>query len=522
MQGTHTDPFTVGSIIRYNARHFPQASAFIADGEVRSNGALHDRAARLARAYEDAGLQRTDRVAILSRNTIAFFEVYASGWLGGTTIATVNYRLAVPEMAYILNDSLPRILIFEDIFADTVDVLRTLVPHIETYVCIGEAPSWAIGYEAFLEGASRPFPALAARPDDPAVLIYTSGTTGRPKGCIHTHAGLWHMAQIMARQQHAQLHDTFLLVMPMFHLGGLGCGLAHLSLTGTCVVLREFDADTVIHKIEEHRIGLILLAPVMVQMLLDSPLCADADLSSLHTLMYSASPMPSKTLRLGLKRFGSVFMQYFGQTEIIATYLPKAMHRPDGSPEEQALLLSAGIEQPGIRVKVVDDAGREVPTGEAGEIMASSACSAVGYWRNPEATAQTFSNGWTAMGDVGRMDEQGFLYIVDRKKDVIISGGENIYSREVEEAVLLHAAVAEVAVVGQPDERWGESVCAFVRLRPGETASESEIIAHARQQIASYKKPKRVVFIEDLPRLVSGKIDKKALRASLVDPAPPT
>jgi acyl-CoA synthetase (AMP-forming)/AMP-acid ligase II len=252
----------------------------------------------------------------------------------------------------------------------------------------------------------------------------------------------------------------------------------------------------------------------MVQMVLQEPGIENRDFTKLRTVIYSAAPMPSTVLRRGMKVFGPIFVQMLGSSEGSSiTYLPMAQHRPDGTPEEQARLLSTGFPFPTVAIKIIDEDGRECPSGEPGELLLRSPLMFRGYWNNSAATLDAVRDGWYHSGDVGRLDQDGYLYLVDRKKDMIISGGENIYSREVEEALLEHPAVAEVAVIGRPDEAWGESVCAIVVLAQGCSATPDELILHTRSLIAGYKKPKDVLFTKQLPKLVSGKIDKKALRS---------
>jgi acyl-CoA synthetase (AMP-forming)/AMP-acid ligase II len=283
---------------------------------------------------------------------------------------------------------------------------------------------------------------------------------------------------------------------------------------GTNYLYRQFEPDEIIAGIQRHKLTFILLAPTMVQMLLDSPAIENADLTSVRTLMYSAAPMPSTVLRKAIDVFdGCGFVNLFGQTEICMFCLSSEQHRPNGSEQERKQLTSVGQPYPNLQAKILDDDGNECPEGVAGEIVARSGAMFRGYWNNSKATVETLRDGWVHSGDMGRI-ENGFLYLVDRKKDMIISGGENIYSREVEEAVIQHPAISECAVIGQPDPKWGENVCAIVTLKPGASVSEDELIEHCKNLIASYKKPKRVIVVESLPKLVTGKINKLALRAS--------
>jgi acyl-CoA synthetase (AMP-forming)/AMP-acid ligase II len=282
---------------------------------------------------------------------------------------------------------------------------------------------------------------------------------------------------------------------------------------GTAYLYRQFEPREIIEGIEREKLTVLLLAPTMVQMLLDSPGIDEADMSSVRTILYSAAPMPSTVLRRAIDVFdGCGFVNLFGQTEICMFCLSPMQHKPNGTEAERRQLTSVGQPYPNLEAKILDDEGNECPTGVAGEIVARSNAMFRGYWNNSPATMATLRDGWVHTGDMGRIDEDGFLYLVDRKKDMIISGGENIYSREVEEAIIQHPAVSECAVIGLPDPKWGENVCAIITLKDGQRASGPEIIEHTRQLIASYKKPKKVIIVDALPKLVTGKINKVELR----------
>jgi acyl-CoA synthetase (AMP-forming)/AMP-acid ligase II len=286
------------------------------------------------------------------------------------------------------------------------------------------------------------------------------------------------------------------------------------------VVQNGFDPAAVVSAIAAERITVTHMAPSMIQTLLDSPAIDGADLSSLRMIVYAAAPMPLPVLKHGLARIGPVFQQQFGQTEGVGTTLLTHQHRPDGSARDLEILASVGQASPRVGVRIVDDDGGDLPTGAVGEILLTSPGTMRGYWNNTAATLETLRDGWVHTGDIGRLDHEGFLYLVDRKKDMIISGGENIYSREVEEAIVLHDAVSEVAVIGVPDATWGEAVMAIVVLRPGRALDADTLIAHCRAQIASYKKPRHVLFVPEIAKLPSGKIDKVRLR-SLYGAGPP-
>lgn len=504
---------TVGQLFAANAHYFPNEPAVVLADETRTHAELYRRGCRFASAVAELGLRKQDRIAIISTNNIEFIETYVGAWSSGFVVATVNFRLALAEWLYILNDLAPRMLVIEAQYIEHLPALRAGVSAIEHVVVIGGEAGDAHSFAALIDGAPSDAPPFTPGEDDIAALMYTSGTTGRPKGCIMGQREVAFNPQLLCQVQGNLNGDRFLCVMPLFHIGGMAIGMSVLAKGGTVIVHRQFDPAAVIDALERDRITMVLMAPTMVQMVLDHPSIAGRDFSALRMIVYSAAPMPTTVLRRGIAVFGNVFVQMLGSTEGVSiTYLPQAMHRPDGTPEEQAKLLSVGIPFPNVALRVVDEEGRDRPVGEPGEVILRGPTMFRGYWNNTIATIESLRDGWYYSGDVGRFDDEGYLYLVDRKKDMIISGGENIYSREVEEAVLTHPAVSEVAVIGRPDETWGETVCAVVVAMPGATVTEAEIIEHSRGRIASYKKPRDVVFVSALPKLVSGKVDKKVLR----------
>ena len=503
---------TLGDIIRNNAYKFPSETALIHGDLRRDFRTMHDRAARLASALHGLGLRRQDRVSIYAMNCAEFLDVYGAAELAGFIATTVNFRLAPPEIAYIVKDSQPKILIFEAQYADVVDALRPALPFVQHFVCIGTAPAWALDFETLLQSGSPEGPPIRARADDIMHLIYTSGTTGRPKGVIRRHHAEVEVADLMATEIGVIVSDRMQLMMPLFHVGSRFLQLgAHLR--GATVILhRAFDAADVLHTIDRERATITHMAPTLVQAVLDVPGIEAMNLSSLHTVCYSAAPMSVALLRRGLKVLGPVFLQLYGMTEGGGTTLHKRQHNPDGTAEEIKRLGSIGQAAPNVDVRIADEHGQPLPTGEVGEILTRTGTHMSGYWNNTAATLDALRDGWYHTGDVGYLDTEGFLYLVDRKKDMIISGAENIYSREVEEAIASHPAVADCAVIGVPDAYWGETVRGIVVLTRGMTATAEDVIAHCRTQIAGYKRPRSIVFIDDLPRLPSGKINKVTLR----------
>ena len=503
---------TLADMLDNNAWKYPNETAFVWGDRRMSHAAFHDRASRLANALHRLGLKRQDRVGILSQNSLEFQEVYGSCEISGFICATVNWRLALPEMVYIVNDGGPKVLIFEAAYRDAVATMKPQLASVAHFICIGGGCDFAIDYDELLASGDPIGAPFRPRPDDVAFLIYTSGTTGRPKGVMLSQAGQVAAAEILGADMRNCAADRLLIMMPLFHIGAKVIQLAQHWRAGTVVVQKGFDAKAVLDAISAERITVTHMAPTMVQSLLGSPAIASADTSSLRMIVYAAAPMPVPVLKHGLKVLGAVFQQQFGQTEGIGTTLLAHQHKPDGTDRDREILTSVGQVSPRVGVRIVDEQGAELPGGAVGEILLTSPAVMKGYWNNTVATLDTLRDGWVHTGDVGRLDHEGYLYLVDRKKDMIISGGENIYSREVEEAVVTHAAVSEVAVIGVADEKWGEAVMAVVVKKPGVTATAAAIIEHCRTLIASYKKPSQVIFVDEIEKLPSGKVDKVRLR----------
>jgi acyl-CoA synthetase (AMP-forming)/AMP-acid ligase II len=368
-----------------------------------------------------------------------------------------------------------------------------------------------VGYEAFLATGDPAGAPLESRPEDIAHIIYTSGTTGRPKGVMRSHRAELAMGECVCLAMDVRPRGRMLEVMPMFHAGAQSSMLAQMWRGGEIHIHRAFDPDAVLKAIETEKITHLHLVPLMVQALVDHPGFDDHDVSSVETILYAAAPMPVPVLRRALARFGPVFVNAWGQTEGTGTALPKHLHAVDGPMVE--LLGSIGNAYPLTQVRIVGDDGRDCAVGEVGELWIRGEAVMTGYWNNTAATLEAFHDGWLKTGDMGRFDACERVFLVDRKKDMIISGGENIYSQEVERAIAEHPAVAQVAVIGAPDEKWGEAVVAAVILHPGAQASAADLITHTAGLIASYKKPKQVLFLDAFPTLPSGKVNKVALRA---------
>jgi fatty-acyl-CoA synthase len=473
----------LGDIPRRNARRFPRKPAFAgltwAEVDARVN--------RLANGLEVAP---GERVAILAENDHRYLETYWALSKLGAIAVPLNYRLLESELA-------------------------ALIAHAEVSGMIvgpgygGLSPGWTLelgdSYEALVERSSAEPPGDGPGADDPFAIMYTSGTTGLPKGAVVTHGNLESNVYNQAIADRADPADVNLTVTPLYHMGALFMATTYTALGCTNPILERFEPAAVLAAIERERATTCLLVPTMLRMLLDDPAFERHDLSSLRLVFYGGGPMPPPVLRRAIEAIGCGFTQGYGLTETIeATFLVAADHP---GPK----LLSAGREAVNAEVRVVDLDDRDLPPGEVGEILIRSPSVIRGYWRAPELTAQTIRDGWFHTGDAGYRDEDGYLFVVDRIKDVIITGGENVYPKDVEDVLYAHPAVAEVAVVGTPDETWGEVVTAVVVAR--EPVEPDALIEHCRTRLAGYKRPRRVRFMDALPRNATGKILKRELRA---------
>ena len=506
----------LGDVIERNERLYPDQVAVGFEGREITFATFAERIRRLANALHRRGLRRQDRIAVLSRNCGQYFEVFGAGELAGFITATVNYRLAPPEIEYVVNDCGASVVVFEDIYAEAVDELRPKLPTVRHYLSIGAAPSWAESYEDVLAESTTDAPPIRARDDDVAYLIYTSGTTGRPKGVMLGQRGQALSSQNFCVEGTIDATDRLLVTTPVYHSGGKWMQIAYHWRGCPVYLTRTFDPEEALAIIAEKRITTTLLPATMLQQVLDAPGFEGYDLSSLETIYYSASPMPVPLLRRAIEVFGPIFIQYYGLTEAggTGTSLLKHHHVVDRPERLVRRLASAGQEKTTCNVRIVRDDGSDCDVDEPGEVLFRNDTLMMGYWNNDHATREAIVDGWLHSGDIGKFDDDRFVYVVDRKKDMIVSGGTNIYSREVEGALIEHPAVRDVAVIGRPDPKWGEAVHAFVVLKPDAAATEAALIDHCKTLIASFKKPNSIDFITELPRLPNGKLNKVQLRES--------
>jgi acyl-CoA synthetase (AMP-forming)/AMP-acid ligase II len=505
---------TVSDLFERNARYFPGREAFVCDGRRLTHAMYSARARRLASALHRLGLKHQDRFAILAMNCLEYYEAYAAAEYGATILVPVNFRLAPAEIVHVLRDSGARGLIFEERYAATVAQIRSQVPDVGFYVQIGAPSAGALQYEALLADADEAGPPVRPQPHDYSVLWYTSGTTGKPKGVPWRQRALVESARMNARQSEMSRSTRYLQTTPAFHVGGRGYVLG-TAYDGGCTVLHKaFDPVAMLQTIQTERITHTFMVAAMVQAVLAVPNVESYDLSSLENVFSAAAPIPVPVLKRAIELMGPVFSIQYGCTEVGSICaMPRVEVRPDGAPDDVRRLASVGHPVSEIEFRLVDDQGRDCPTGTPGEVAVRSATQLDGYWNNTAASLDAIRDGWYHTGDIGVQDEQGYVFLVDRKKDMIISGGENIYSREVEEAIAAHPEVADCAVIGVPDTKWVEAVKAVVVRRNGGVLSEQALIEHCRTLIARYKCPRSVDFVDELPRLATGKLDKPALRA---------
>ena len=505
----------LGHIIHKHAQERPDEVAIVYDGRSVTFAGYNAHVNRLISAFDAFGVGAGERVAILSKNNAAYLKVYGACEKGGRIAVPMNWRLAASEAAFLLNDSGARILFFEEEFWPAVESIRHEAPSMEQLVCIdGDLPG-CHGYTELIANHADREPPVSPSDDDIAWIMYTSGTTGRPKGAMLTHGAQWARTSFIIDLLQYTERDATLHVMPFFHIGGRVFSLNHFVAGGKNVILRRFDARRTLELIERERVTTLHIVPTMLALLLDEPDYDEFDLGTLRLVLYAGGPMPVELLRRAITKMGPIFCQGFGQTEsgpTITQLLPHE-HVLDGDPALVARLGSCGKAVAGVQVRLVDDQDRDVPLGTVGEAIVKSDFIMRGYWNNPEETAKVLRGGWLRTGDMLRQDADGYYYVVDRKKDMIISGGENIYAREVEETIYGHPAVQEAAVIGVPDEKWGEAVKACVVLRNGSAPpSEDDLVNYCRERLARFKAPKSVDFLTSLPKNASGKILKRDLR----------
>lgn len=499
------------------SRHLRSKLALDVEGDTVTYRELEKRANQMANALIRDGVAPGDRVAVLGKDSLDSLILLFGAAKAKAIWVGVNWRLRIREVAYILSDARPRKFFVDAEFLPRLpEILERLEERPEIVTILADGQSEWPGMIAWHAGESEQPPALEYAPDDVVAQTYTSGTTGNPKGVQLPNRSFYAVAQALRAADDPWIdwthEDVSLLFVPTFHIGGLWWLIRGLAVGSTNVVLRSFHPGRILETIPRHRVTKTCMVPAMMQVLLNEPGCDRCDFSSLDTIVYGGSPISEALLEEGLEAFGCRFSQVYGMTETgnCAVSLRPEEHRA-GDP---GLLRSAGRPFPGVRIRVVDRAGTELGPREIGEIHISSPARMAGYWNLPEATAETLlADGFIRTGDAGYVDEAGYVYICDRIKDMIISAGENVYPAEIESVIRALPGVADVAVIGVPDDLWGESVKAVVVERNGSALSARDVIQQVRANLAEFKVPKTVDLVDELPRNASGKVLKTRLRA---------
>lgn len=499
----------VGQILTFTSHKFPQRIALICEQERMTYQEFNVRANRLANGLLRLGLKKGEKVAVLLFNSIPLVEIFFASAKTGGVFTPINFRFAAEEVFYILEHSDARFFIYGEEFSELVEKIRPRLKKVEFFITFGEFTSPSImNYETFLRGSPAQEPDVPLSEMDECQLMYTSGTTGKPKGALLTHENLlWNLFNTILGREEKE-GETSLVIGPLYHTAALNNHfLTRVAMAGTSILVKQFDPERVMEIIEKERVTVISGAPSAYHLMLSLPE-GRYDTRSITKCTTGASILPNETKERLAKLFPNLSGIYdvYGCTE--ATPSIAILKAKDSLRKRECV----GPPVSFLEVRIVDDQDQDVPLGEVGELLCHGPNVMKGYYKDEEATREALRSGWLHTGDLARRDEEGFIYIVDRKKDMIVSGGENIYPREIEEILYSHPKIEDAAIVGIPDPLWGESVRAVIVLKRGETMTEEEVIEYCKSHLASYKKPKSVEFAESLPRNPSGKVLKTVLR----------
>ena len=517
---------SVAGMFRANVADFGDKPMFRFQGTTVTWAQHFERACRVAQALGADGIGVGDRVAFLDRNGLEYFEVLFGGALSGAVNVAVNWRLAPAEMAAVIDDSRATVLVIHAEFVPCLASMDSGLPWVTRVVVLGDPKTDAdlgggsdlgrrVGYEDWLADHAALDPGHEGAPEDVSMQLYTSGTTGLPKGVMLANRNVQVMLELAADEAfEITEHTVSLVAMPLFHIGGSGWALSGMSKGGTSVILRDMDPVELLRLVAAEGITHAFLVPAVLMALIAVPGVAETDLSSLDTIFYGASPIAEDVLVRCLEIFGCRFAQVYGMTETSGAIVRLAHEDHDPQGPRQHLLRAAGKPLRGVELRIVDpETGVEVTAGTVGEVRTRSGFNMLGYWDKPDETARTIDDDrWLRTGDAGYVDEEGYLYLHDRIKDMVVSGGENIYPAEIENVLLASPGVADAAVIGVPGDKWGETVKAIVVPAPGAELEAASIIAFCRQRLAHYKCPTSVDFVAVLPRNPSGKVLKRELR----------
>lgn len=492
-----------GYYLTRSAKYFGDKTAFVIDGQKKSYIDLNVRINKLANGLLNLGLKKKDRVGLLFHNSFEYLESYLALYKAGLTWVRLNARLSDKELSNMLTDAQAKALIHGPQFEETGTNLESTVKWV-----VSKDKNSDLNYEDIIQKSASDEPVTDVDLDDISDIWYTSGTTGAPKGIMISHRNIVTCAQsLLSDVYDINENDKFLTAGALSHAGSVRV-LPFIIRGAACYLHSRFDPVSIYEDIESEKITDLAVVPTMLISLMDHPERHNFDLGSLKRITYAGSPMPVERIKEAIGIFGPILSQAFGQAESIIsiTHLSREEHIPNDDPKWERRLASTGREFPGVRVRIVNDEGEDLEPGQKGEIITRSDLVMKGYWNLPNKTAETIKNGWLYTGDVGYLDEDGYLYLVDRKNDKIITGGLNVFPREVEEVLSAHPSVSQVCVFGKKDPKWGEAITAAVVLREGKNANMEELIEFCKKNLSSYKRPKRIHFVDDLPKNPYGKI----------------
>ncbi|OGO31130.1 MAG: hypothetical protein A2Z29_00035 [Chloroflexi bacterium RBG_16_56_11] len=504
---------TFAHIVHRHALLRPDKPAFAYGDQRLTYAEYNARVNSLVRVLGELGVSRGDPIGLLSWNCLEYVIVYGAAMKGGYILSRFNPRLGAEELKYLINYSEVNTLFVGPELVNATDSIRKQVPGVKNFISLEERAAGMIFLPEMLDSYPSEEPDVCIEEGDGFFIIYTSGTTGVPRGAVYSHREAWDDARSYIMNQSLEPDDRHIQVSPMFHIAGDTMVRSMLFVGGCNIIVKFFDAAATLDMIQKEKATHVSIVPTHLVAMLNVPDVNKYDTSSLKFIWYGGSPMPLEVLKRGLQTFGPIFGQGYGQSESgpAISHLSKEDHQALGGPDEK-VLTSAGQPDVGVQVRIVDDSGNDVNPGQRGEIIVRSKHIMLEYWNKPEDTANTVIDGWLHTGDIGTYDEKGYIYIVDRKKDMIITGGENVYPREIEEVLYRHPCIFEAAVIGIPDPYWVEKVHAVVSLKKGAGATAEEVIAFCKKSLAGYKAPKSVEFIESLPKNAAGKIMKRELR----------
>lgn len=508
---------TVGGILEWNANHHPTRPALYSEGQMVTYGEWDRRSNQVANGLMALGTRNQARIGYLAKNDIRYFEILMGCAKSNRVVTPIGWRLKLPEILYLLNDFDVTTLFIGEEYADYIPEIRANCTDIDTIVTIEPTPGVDLSFDTWRDSQSPSSVSFSVNPDDVVLQIHTSGTTGRPKGAMLTHSNvLAQAARCLSGELDVWKEDDIVLcALPLFHSGGTCWSLYAPFIGASNYIIRESGSAHIIEAFSHQPITKVGMVPSLIQMVLNDPSFSKEKLKSLGLISYGGSPITVELLRQCIQELSCKFVQMFGMTETCTN--GTTLLAEDHDLDRPHLLKSCGRPGKNVEIRIVDTLGNEVPKGQTGEIVIRSASVMKGYYARPEANAEVLRDGYYFTGDAGYFDSEGYLFLRDRIKDMIISGGENIYPAEIEQVLAMHPSIIESAAIGVPSKIWGEEVKVFVVTRPRMKVDEQEIIDHCKRHLASYKCPKTVEFMELLPRNASGKVLKRDLRAPYWD-----